>query len=553
VVIGKVTRGSDVAGLLRYLYGPGRSNEHTDPHLVASWVGDDRAVLAGLEPTAGPTPVRPDVATLAGRLSLPLQLLPDEVDRPVWQCSMRTADGDRRLTDAEWAAVARDVVARVGIAPDGDPGGCRWVAVRHADDHIHIVAVLARQDGQPVRLFRDWPKVHAAARAAEQRFGLQVLSSPDRTAEVDVTRAEVEKATRAQISEPARRWLTRQVRIAAAGSSSRAEFAATLEQAGVTISWRESVRTPGQVTGYAVGRPGDVDGDGRQVWFSGSKLSPDLSLPKLQARWREVDRPSPTPRTDRHRGPLTPEQRRQRLDRAARALGRAVDGPVAPAVGVSAAEVATVVAHAVEGRDGGPLADAARHLARAARRPGGRRPATGHQVHVLRSVATGIAELGHALPGETGDVLLIVGQLARVAAVLHQQGPASQRQAAGQAHRHLLIVTGPPQPAQSQLLTTVLPPPLAEAVRRDPAWPALAARLRQIEASGADTTAALATAGGARELGSARSVAAVLHHRLAVLADPASGPATPQGHRPAPQQTRSPRPSLRPPARTRHP
>ncbi len=36
-MIGRVYRGGDVGGLLRYLYGPGRHNEHENPHLVAAW------------------------------------------------------------------------------------------------------------------------------------------------------------------------------------------------------------------------------------------------------------------------------------------------------------------------------------------------------------------------------------------------------------------------------------------------------------------------------------------------------------------------------------
>jgi hypothetical protein len=37
-MIGKVSpRGSRVAGLIWYLFGPGRNEEHTDPHLVAGW------------------------------------------------------------------------------------------------------------------------------------------------------------------------------------------------------------------------------------------------------------------------------------------------------------------------------------------------------------------------------------------------------------------------------------------------------------------------------------------------------------------------------------
>ena len=36
-MIGKVLRGTDARRLLYYLYGPGKANEHTDPHLVAGF------------------------------------------------------------------------------------------------------------------------------------------------------------------------------------------------------------------------------------------------------------------------------------------------------------------------------------------------------------------------------------------------------------------------------------------------------------------------------------------------------------------------------------
>ncbi|MFJ8691119.1 hypothetical protein [Micromonospora wenchangensis] len=41
-------RGSRIAGLLRYLWGPGKAEEHTNPHLVAAW--DGAGSLADLEP-----------------------------------------------------------------------------------------------------------------------------------------------------------------------------------------------------------------------------------------------------------------------------------------------------------------------------------------------------------------------------------------------------------------------------------------------------------------------------------------------------------------------
>ena len=433
-MIGKVTRGSDGAGLLRYLYGPGRANEHTNPHLVASWLGDDRALLDPLEPNRTPGL---GFAGLSARLSLPVRLLPDQPDRPVWQCSMRTADGDRRLTDAEWATVAREVVERTGFASASDPGGCRWVAVRHADDHIHVVVVLARQDGGKVDTFRDWPKVHAAARAVEKRFGLQQVTSPDRTATPAPTRAEVEKAARQGLPEPARRWLARQVRQAAAGSLTQDQFAAALTgRSDLQVSWRYSQQNPGQVTGYRVGRAGDLNAEGQQVWFSGSKLAPDLSLPRLQGRWSAT----PSQTVPRPRRGSIDQQRRQVLGRAEQALARTAPGPLVAARLGSVADAATALARLAEPEGGGPLTDGAEALVRATRsgRADRRAPSVTDD---LRLVAAELSLLTPLFRGDARYIALIAGHLARIAGTIadhRQPSPYTpeHRQAARQAVRH---------------------------------------------------------------------------------------------------------------------
>jgi hypothetical protein len=142
-VIGKVLRGERPGGLIRYLFGPGRREEHTDPHIVAGWRHP-----AELEP-----PLRlgggRDFRRLTGLLQQPHAALGDRgLARPVWHCSVRAAPQDRMLSDDEWAQVACEIMHRTGLAPNGqDDDAVRWVAVRHADDHIHLVAMLARQDG----------------------------------------------------------------------------------------------------------------------------------------------------------------------------------------------------------------------------------------------------------------------------------------------------------------------------------------------------------------------------------------------------------------------
>jgi hypothetical protein len=78
------------------------------------------------------------------------------------------------LSDHEWAQVARDIMHGTGLAPDGqDDDAVRWVAVRHAPDHIHIVALLARQDGTRPSFWNDRYRVGEACRAADERFGLR--------------------------------------------------------------------------------------------------------------------------------------------------------------------------------------------------------------------------------------------------------------------------------------------------------------------------------------------------------------------------------------------
>src|SRR5216684_2863431 len=135
-VIGKITepRGERVERLIYYLYGPGRHEEHTDPHIVAGWRHP-----AELEPPLREDGTR-DFRRLLGLLNQPHAVMGKwGFRRPVWHCSMRAAPGDRMLSDDECAQIACDVMDRTGLSRYGEEDDAvRWVAVRHADDHIHI-------------------------------------------------------------------------------------------------------------------------------------------------------------------------------------------------------------------------------------------------------------------------------------------------------------------------------------------------------------------------------------------------------------------------------
>ena len=139
-------------------------------------------------------------------------------------CRPAPRPGDRILSDAEWAEVAAGLMDRTGLAPRDDDAGVRWVAVRQAADHVHIVATLARQDGARPRVWNDFFRVREACRAVEERFGLQATPPGDRTAARRPSRAETEQAARRGWAETPRVALRRQVCTAAAGARTEAGF-----------------------------------------------------------------------------------------------------------------------------------------------------------------------------------------------------------------------------------------------------------------------------------------------------------------------------------------
>ncbi|MFI0448073.1 relaxase/mobilization nuclease domain-containing protein [Actinomadura sp. 6N118] len=298
-MIGKVLRGSRVQGLIRYLYGPGRFNEHHDPHIVAGF--DDASAL---EPEAL-ADGRRDFRQLETLMQQPLALLGDRNHpRPVWHLSLRAHPDDPILSDAQWADIAAEVMDRTGLAPRGDADAVRWFAVRHADDHIHIVATLARVDGGRPKVWNDGYRIRDACRTIEDRYGLRSTAPADRTAARRPKRAEVEKAVREGRTEPARTVLRRQVQTAAAGARTEQEFFDRLAAEGVLIHKRLSQHGPRPVTGYAIALPGDRTSSGQPVWYSGGKLAADLTLPKLRRRWSAPGPPRPVgPRIGSSAGP----------------------------------------------------------------------------------------------------------------------------------------------------------------------------------------------------------------------------------------------------------
>lgn len=290
-MIAKISSGKDTAGLIRYLYGPGRANEHTDPHLVASF--------DGFAPDPGRTT---DPAATRRRLVADIDLRVKQArrlgrapERHVWHCSIRAATEDRLLSDAEWADIARRVVHATGIAPAGDPDGCRWVAVRHAEDHIHIAATKVRGDLRPARHWNDYLTADRELAAIEKVYGLRRVPRGDRTAAKRPTRAETEKARRTGQPSTARERLRSTVRTVIAACTSPEEFVGVLGNLdGVLVEVKYF--PSGEVRGYKIALEGDTSPAGEPIWYSGSKLAPDLSFPQVRERLTATDHQAAHPR-----------------------------------------------------------------------------------------------------------------------------------------------------------------------------------------------------------------------------------------------------------------
>jgi hypothetical protein len=350
--------------------------------------------------------------------------------RPVWQCSLRTAPCDKTLSDDEWAAIAHDVMDWTGLARPGEEDDVvRWIAVRHAQDHIHLVVMLARQDGTKPSTYNDRYRVGDACRAAERRYGLR--SSPaDRTAPRYPTRAESQKADRRGLDEAPRVTLRRAVNLAAASSATAEEFFARLEAAGITVRQRYSTKNPGQVTGYAVALNGDMNKDGSPVWYSGGKLAADLTWPKLALRWHPARQVTAVELTDAERAALFEDAAKAAEDATEQIRAFGATSPAAADAAQAAADTLHVAAAMLGNR---PLREAADFYERAAREPFGRIPRPTRAGNQLRQAARVVAAYAHLSGDRTNAWVIVLVRLAALAEAVAELRDAQQRAAQARA------------------------------------------------------------------------------------------------------------------------
>ncbi|MFL4906017.1 relaxase/mobilization nuclease domain-containing protein [Streptomyces sp. MMS24-I2-30] len=511
--------GTNTRGLLAYLYGRGTHDEHFDPHIVAGFA------MLGM-----PDPGRDENATLTelGRyLDAPVSLRNSEFGKPVtdhvWHCPVRAAPEDRYLSDAEWGEIAQRIVQAVAIAPAGDDLACRWIAVRHADDHIHILATTVREDGRRPRLHESGLRVGDACREIEKDYGLRRLKKGDRTGARRPTQAEMHKAERLGWEQTSPEWLQDRIRAAIPHVTGAEEFIAYLEAGGIEVQIRRG--PSGDLLGYAAGRPGDVNEAGDQIYHPGSKISPDLSLPKIKARL-ESSQPEEHP-TARRNHPSTPwHQAADALDTLHTDLA---DDTHTQAHVSALGELIEATSQKAPAHLRAELQAASKAFARAQR---SQVRAEDHAAHALRRAARDIVRTA---TGPDGSALAaLVAALvwaAIVAGRWHEaKSHAHQADAARQAVQHLQtaadralaptlaeLTARPPREETRRVLAgdvRAAVPDHAERILADPAWPALATVLADAEARGHQPHQLLKEAAAQRELTTARQPARVLITRI---------------------------------------
>ncbi len=298
--------------------------------------------------------------------------------------------------------------------------------------------------------------------------------------------------------------------------------------------------------------PDDRNGGTEPVYYAGSTLAPDLSLPRIRKRF-SGDTPSQGPDTTASaQAPSGPSTARRRTTTAAwqamLVIDHGEDAEVAAHI-AAAGEILDALAKTSAAHTRTELREAAFVFERATRSDV--QAERGHD-RALRQAARDLVHSGPALGrGEDGATTAMaidmVFFLVTAAAHWHaKKNHAQQAAAARQAAEHLRAayqaaagiplavlyqrgrhLSQPLRQRQAAYLRNAVPE-LAEQALAEPGWFALAATLADAEAAGHDPAGLLAEAAKRRELATADPITDVLVWRLRRMADlPADATAMP--------------------------
>jgi len=283
-MIGKITTGSSGRRLIRYLFGPGKANEHTDQRVITS------GLVLGGEALVGGNLSKQQIADLGACLDEAHEIYgTDPKGGHILHLSLSLPPDDRNLSDDQWGEIATVAMTALAFESDGlQPAA--WVAVGHGtsandNQHVHIAATLVRIDGSRVNTWQSKKVLSGICAEIETTYDLTVVEGREGRGMPGLSRAELEQTAREERTEPPRTSLARTVREASVASKAEAEFVRHLRGTGLLV--RPRFETGGQevVVGYSVAMR-TQDGE-TPIWFGGGKLAKDLTLPSLRQLWEQ--------------------------------------------------------------------------------------------------------------------------------------------------------------------------------------------------------------------------------------------------------------------------
>ena len=306
-MIPNIVTGGDTGGLMRYLVGPGRANEHENPHVIAGsrdimrkW-GDWETISVsqadelatrldaymhetGTFPTGKARRFNPATGAVEWN---------GEIEAThVWHCSLSLSPEEAALGDEVLGRIAADFMSEMGFTGTDGKAPCRWVAIHHGSaknggDHIHIAANIVREDGTKWNPWYDQRRAQKACNVLEHRYGLLVVESRERGRGSRCDSAAAQNAAkRAGASRTDRAVLEERLRAAATAADSEADFVRRARRLGVRLHPRFARGRTDVVVGYSAALRTE---DGQQTrWWGGGRIARDLTLTQLRTRWQDT-------------------------------------------------------------------------------------------------------------------------------------------------------------------------------------------------------------------------------------------------------------------------
>ena len=306
-MIPNIVTGGDTGGLMRYLVGPGRANEHENPHVIAGsrdivrkwgdWetisVSQASEIATRLDAYMHETGTFPTGKARRFNPATGAVEWNGEIEaNHVWHCSLSLSPEEAALGDEVWGRIASDFMSEMGFSGTDGKAPCRWVAIHHGSaknggDHIHIAATIVREDGTKWSPWYDQRRAQKACNVLEHRYGLLVVESREhaRGSRCDSAAAQ-NAAKRAGTSRTDRAVLEERLRAAATAAASEADFVRRARRLGVRLHPRFASGRIDIVVGYSAALRTE---NGQQTrWWGGGRIARDLTLTQLRTRWQDT-------------------------------------------------------------------------------------------------------------------------------------------------------------------------------------------------------------------------------------------------------------------------